>query len=133
MSHVTHLAPAIRKVYVLISGWTFSAGETSAALAKEHGAGKVILVGEPLGDRLRLWGEGRDMTLPNSHLKLHYATGLHDYSHPCWGQEGCFWTTLFFPMHLRTLAPDVPLQYTFADYRALRDPVLEYVLRDSGG
>lgn len=130
MSRLGRLAPGIRRVYVLISGWTFSAGETSAALAKEHGGDKVVLVGEPLGDRMRFWGEGRDMTLPNSRLKLHYATGLHDYTHPCRGQEGCFWTTFFFPMHVRTLAPDVLLPYTFADYRALRDPVLEYVLRE---
>jgi hypothetical protein len=132
MSRITRLAPTIERVYILISGWTFSAGETSAALAKEHGEGKVTLVGEPLGDRMRLWGEGRDMTLPNSQLKLHYATGLHDYSHPCWGQEGCFWTTHFFPMHVKTLAPDVPVPYTFADYLALRDPALGYVLQQSG-
>ncbi len=132
MSRITRLAPTIERVYILISGWTFSAGETSAALAKEHGAGKVTLVGEPLGDRMRLWGEGRNMTLPNSQLELHYATGLHDYSNPCWGQEGCFWTTHFFPMHVKTLAPDVPVPYTFADYRALRDPALDYVLQQSG-
>lgn len=52
----------------------------------------------------------------------------HDYSQPCWGQEGCFWTTFFIPLHLKTLAPDVVVPYTFADYRALRDPVMEYVL-----
>jgi hypothetical protein len=128
MSHVTQLAPSIEHVYVLTSGWTFSAGETSAALAKEHGGGRVTIVGEALGDRLRLWGEGRNMTLPNSKIVLHYATGLHDYSKPCWGEPGCFWTTMFFPMHLQTLAPDVPIPYTFADYRASRDPVLDYVL-----
>ena len=128
MSRLANLAPSVQRIYVLISGWTFSAGETSAALAKEHGQGKVILVGEPLGDRMRFWGEGRDMVLPNSQLKLHYATGLHDYSQPCWGQEGCFWTTFFIPMHVKTLAPDVVVPYTFADYRALRDPVMDYVL-----
>jgi hypothetical protein len=46
------------------------------------------------------------------------GTGLHDYSQPCWGQAGCSWT----------LAPEVVVPYTFADYRALRDPALEYVL-----
>jgi hypothetical protein len=81
---------------------------------------------------MRFWGEGRDLTLPNSGLVVHYATGMHDYSRPCWGQPRCFWTTMFFPMHVKTLAPDVTISYTFADYRALRDPVLDYVLHAAG-
>ena len=129
MSRVTRLAPSIERVYVLTSAWTFSAGETSVALAKEHGGGKVTIVGEPVGDRLRFWGEGRDMTLPNSGVTLHFATGLHDYARPCWGEPGCFWVMYFFPMHLKTIAPDVTIPYSFADYRALRDPVLDYVLQ----
>jgi hypothetical protein len=128
MSKVTQLAPTIERVYILTSGWTFSAGETSVALAKEHGGAKVTIVGEPLGDRLRLWAEGRNMTLPNSKLVLHYATGLHDYTRPCRGEPGCFWPTYFFPMHVTSVAPDIPIPYTFADYRALHDPVLTYVL-----
>jgi hypothetical protein len=132
VSAITGLAPSIEHVYVLISGWTFSAGETSVALAKEHGGDKVTLVGEPLGDRMRFWGEGSNLTLPNSGLVVHYATGMHDYSRPCRGQPSCFWTTMFFPMHVKTLAPDVTIPYTFADYRALRDPVLDYVLHAAG-
>ena len=132
MSAITALTPSIAHVYVLISGWTFSAGETSVALAKEHGGDKVTLVGEPLGDRMRFWGEGSNLTLPNSGLVVHYATGMHDYSRPCRGQPSCFWTTMFFPMHVKTLVPDVTIPYTFADYRALRDPVLDYVLHAAG-
>ena len=129
MSHVTGLAPSIERVYVLTSAWTFSAGETDAALAREHGGGKVTILGEPVGDRLRFWGEGRDMTLPNSRLTLHFATGLHDYGRPCWGEGGCFWVMYFYPMHLKTVAPDVTIPYTFQDYVALRDPVLSYALQ----
>jgi hypothetical protein len=128
MSRITTLAPSIERVYILTSAWTFSAAETSVALAKEHGGSKVTLVGELLGDRLVLWGEGGSMELPNSGIRLRYATGLHDYTRPCWGETGCFWVTLFYPMHVRSLAPDVKIPYTFADYRALRDPVLEFVL-----
>ena len=131
MSHLTRLAPSIERVYVLTSAWTFSAGESSVALAKEHGGGRVTIVGEPVGDRLRFWGEGRDMTLPNSGIVLHYATGLHDYARPCWGEPGCFWVMYFFPMHLESIAPDVTIPYTFADYLALRDPMLCYVLQAS--
>lgn len=128
MSHVTTLAPSIRRIYVVTSGWTFSAGITSVAFLKDHGGDKVMIVGEPIGDRLRFWSEGGTMTLPNSQIHVNYATGMHDYMHPCWGQSGCFWPTFFFPTHVKSLAPDVMIPYTFADYRALRDPVMDYLL-----
>ncbi len=128
MSHLTTLSPTIKHVYVLTSAWTFSAGITSAALAKAHGGDKVTVVGEPVGDGLRFWAEGRDMTLPNSQIQVHYATGMHDYRKPCWGRRGCFWLMALYPMHVTSLAPDVRIPYSFADYRALRDPVMEYVL-----
>ena len=129
MSHITTLAPTIRHVYVLTSAWTFSAGITSVALAKQHGGGKVTIVGEAVGDRLRFWAEGREMTLPNSQSLVHYATGMHDYSESCWGERGCFWLMALYPMQVKTLQPDVVIPYSFADYRALRDPLMDYVLR----
>ena len=131
MSHITTLAPSIKHVYVLTSAWTFSAGISSAALAKEHGGEKVTVVGEQVGDRLRFWGEGGTMTLPNSKIILRFANGLHDYTKSCLGERGCYWLMRLYPMHLRTLAPEAIVPYTFADYRALRDPVLDYVLRVS--
>lgn len=133
MSHITTLAPSIRHVYILTSAWTFSAGEISAALAKAHGGDKVTILGTAVGDRLRFWAEGQTMTLPNSQIMMHYATGLHDYTKSCWAERGCFWTMLFYPMHLKTLAPDMTIPYSFADYRALRDPVLDYVLHSARG
>lgn len=71
------------------------------------------------------------MTLPNSGITLRFATGLHDYTRSCLGERGCYWIMRLFPMHLRTLAPEVIVPYTYADYRALRDPVLDYVLQVS--
>lgn len=117
----------VERVYVLTSAWTFSAGEIGVALAKFHGGAKVTIVGELVGDRLRSWEEGNNMQLPNSGIDLHFATGLHDYTTPCWGQSGCFPTLWFFPMRVRTLEPNVPVPYTFADYLSLRDPMLDRV------
>jgi hypothetical protein len=42
---------------------------------------------------------------------------------------GCFWIMYFYPMQVPTLDPDIRDGYSFADYAALRDPVLERVLR----
>lgn len=123
-----HIADDVQHVYVLTSGWTFSAGIVSLALAKAHGGDKVRIVGEPVGDRIRFWGEGNDMVLPNSKLDIGFATGLHDYSKSCFGEPGCFWVMYYYPVRLTSFAPDVAVPYTFAAYAALRDPALERVL-----
>jgi hypothetical protein len=128
MTNLGNLTESIEHVYVLTSAWTFSAGNVGVALLKQHGGRKVTVIGETVGDRIRLWAEGGDMTLPNSKLDIGFATGLHDYTHPCWRECGCFWTLFFFPMHLATLAPDIEVPYTFGDYAALRDPLLDRAL-----
>jgi hypothetical protein len=112
---------------VLTSAWTFSAGNVGVALAKQHGGDKVRVVGEPVGDRIRIWAEGGNLWLPNSKLVLRYSTGLHDYSRSCRYEPGCFWVLYFFPMQVTSIEPDVRVDYTFGDYVALRDPVLERV------
>lgn len=128
MKNLTTLSRSIRHVYVLTSAWTFSAGDISLALAKQHGGDKVTTIGAPAGDRLQIWAEGRGMELPNSKLWAHYATGYEDYTNSCWGRHGCFWTVLFFPTHVKSFAPDVPVAYTFADYMNGRDPLLDKAL-----
>lgn len=125
MKNLTKLAGSVEHVYVLTSGWTFSAGIVSVALLKEHNGRKVTLIGEPVGDRIRLWAEGGSLKLPNSGLAIGFATGLHDYSKSCFGDHGCFWTMYLYPMHVQSLDPDIPLPYNFDDYVGLRDPVLE--------
>lgn len=127
MKRITVLSPAIQRVYVLTSAWTFSAGDISVALVKTHGGPKATTLGEGAGDRVQIWAEGRGMELPNSKLWVHYATGYEDYSKPCWGKRGCFWTVLFFPTHVTSFEPDVHVGYTFDDYVHSRDPLLEKV------
>jgi hypothetical protein len=124
MKQLTKLSESIEHVYVLTSAWTFSAGNDSLALLKEHGAKKVTVLGEPVGDRIRLWGEGGSLTLPNSGLVIRFATGLHDYSQSCFGERSCFWVMYFYPMHVQSLAPDILVPYNFDDYVGLRDPAL---------
>lgn len=125
MQDITTLADTIERVDVLTSAWTFSAGNVGVALAKQHGSDKVRVVGEPVGDRIRMWAEGGNLWLPNSKLALRYSTGLHDYSRSCHAEPGCFWVLYFFPTQVASLEPDVPADYTFGDYMALRDPLLD--------
>ncbi len=128
MKCITTLSAATQRVYVLTSAWTFSAGNASLALVKEHGGNKVTVIGEAAGDRVRIWAEGGSLELPNSKIRVSYATGLHDYSRSCWGERGCFWVMYFFPMHVESFEPDVKVPYTFHHYITLRDPMLEKAL-----
>ena len=128
MKRLATLTDSIEHVYVLTSAWTFSAGNASLALVKEHGGNKVTVIGEAAGDRVRIWAEGGSFELPNSKLRVGYATGLHDYSKSCRGERGCFWVMYFFPMQVQSFEPDVPVPYTFDDYLTLRDPMLEKAL-----
>lgn len=47
------------------------------------------------------------------------------HSRSCRGEPGCFWVLYFFPMQVASLEPDLRVDYTFDDYMALRDPMLE--------
>jgi len=128
MKDLVTLAPSIRHVYVLTSAWTFSAGNVSLALLKTHGAGKVTVIGEPVGDRVRIYAEGGTLTLPNSKIAMGFATGLHDYRHSCAGEPDCFWIMRFFPTQVESFAPDVPVAYRYEDYAQRRDPLLDAAL-----
>lgn len=128
MSSLAHLTDSIKRLYIFTSAWTFSAGEVSVALAKQHGADKAVIVGEPVGDRMRFWAEGGAMCLPNSQICMSFATGLHDYIKGCEGEPRCFVMLRVFPVKVTTLAPDVPVAYEFADYVKRRDPLLDRVM-----
>lgn len=115
-------------IYVFTSPWTFSAAINAVAALKSAGGDQVIIVGEPVGDRLDFWAEGGTFNLPNAFVQVHYASGRHVYDGPCRNQETCFWLNERYPVRVRTLEPDIAAPLTFAAYRAFRDPAMEAVL-----
>lgn len=116
------------RIYVLISGNTFSAGIVSTALVKQESGGRAVIVGEPVGDRLRWWSEGHNVCLPYSGYCLHVSTGLWDLVHGCSGEPGCYGDR--FGIRVADLDPDLPVPMTIADWRAGRDPLLEAIEKD---
>ncbi|MGA7515153.1 MAG: hypothetical protein WBW46_19805 [Candidatus Sulfotelmatobacter sp.] len=120
-----HLISASGHIYLLTSGMTFSAGITTTALIKHSGGDRVIILGEPVGDRLAFFAEGRRGCLPNYPLCLHYETGKHDYGHSCTNLDTCFWLNWLLPLRVKTLQPDEIITMTFDDWRQGRDPVFE--------
>ena len=125
-SRLPQMSPTAR-IYVLTSGYTFSAAITTTAFIKQAGCERVTIVGEPVGDRLTFWAEGGRFVLPNVQVGVSYAAGKHDYVHACWNVLECFWVNYLYPVRVDTLRPDIAAPLTFADYRALRDPALDAV------
>lgn len=117
-------------IYVFTSPWTFSAAITTAAALETAGGDQVVIVGEPVGDRLDFWAEGGTFNLPNAFLQVHYASGRHIYDGPCRDPATCFWLNERYPVRVRSLEPDIAAPLTFAAYRALRDPALDATLAD---
>lgn len=115
-------------IYVFASSWTFSAAITTVAALKSAGGDQVVLVGEPVGDRLDFWAEGGTFNLPNAFIQVHYASGRHVYDGECRDRATCFWLLDRYPVRVRTLAPDIAAPLTFDAYRARRDPALDAVL-----
>lgn len=118
------------KVYILTDHGTFSAALVTAARAKYFAGDRAVILGERLGDSLQFWAEaGSPIILPNSKIRVFFATGYHDWERGCgWSDAGrCFWLNVPFQVPAGDLAPRKPMAWKFADYREGRDTVLEAV------
>jgi len=119
------LIPPAGKIVVLTGPATFSAGISTAAFVKHAAPGRVVILGEPVGDRLQFFSEGGFACLPNYPLCVAYETGKHDYQHACNDWNDCFWLNYFFQFRVESLDPDEVIPFSFKDWRAGVDPVLE--------
>ncbi len=117
-------------IYVVTSGGTFSYGIGAAAMFRYYGNGKVLIVGEPVGDRLRFWANGgTTFRLPNSGITMRAWSSLEDYENGCWDWMNCFWFSPTFRRRgIESLRVDVPIEQSFDDYVAGRDSVLTTIL-----
>ena len=116
------------RIFVITSGRTFSAGISSVGYLKQAGGAAVTIVGKPVGDELDFWAEGTGVMLPNSGIRIGYATERHNYQTGCPGPE-CHGAIRRNPIAVRTLAPDLSPAFTWADFAAGRDPYLDAILK----
>ncbi|MFI4975254.1 MAG: hypothetical protein ACHP84_12005 [Caulobacterales bacterium] len=98
-------------LFVLVGPATFSAAMSNSAHFRQRTA--AILVGETIGERPNSYQERRELTLPNSHLVVSYSTRLYQFAPGDPTNE---------------IRPDVPIETGWADYKAGRDPVLQWVI-----
>ena len=105
--------PAINqkgRLFIAVGRQTFSAAMVNAIdFRKETNA---ILVGEPIGERPNSYSENDEMTLPNSKLVVSYSTRYYK----------------FVDEDVPAVLPDVHIEQTWADFRAGRDGVIDWVL-----
>ena len=105
--------PAINqegRLFVVIGRATFSAAMVNAIdFRKDTNA---ILVGEPIGERPNSYSENDEMTLPNSRLVVSYSTRYYK----------------FLDEDVPAVEPDVRIDPTWADFRAGRDAVMDWIL-----
>ena len=123
--------PADGRVFILTGGNTFSAAISIVSRLKYFSGSRGIQLGEPMGDRGQMWGEGDVAILPNSKIAVRYATAYHDWENGCRLTQitYCFLPNYIYGAAPGSLVPQVDVSLTFADYAAKRDPVMDEVLK----
>lgn len=103
------------RLVLLIGRLTFSAAATFAT--ELEATTGVWFAGEDMGGSPNLYGDARSTDLANSGQEVYIASRYHQISTPDDARI--------------TIEPDLPVPYTFDDYQAGRDPVLDTVLLEA--
>jgi hypothetical protein len=97
-------------LFVITGPGTFSAATVNALDLRNEA--NAILVGGPTGMRPNHYGEVAEFRLPNSGLRVSYATQYHRFASDADS----------------AVIPDKYLEPTWAEFHAGRDPVMEWIL-----
>jgi hypothetical protein len=98
-------------LYVLVGARTFSAAMNNAAQFQDDT--EAVLVGQTIGERPNSYQESRQFRLPNSHLVVRVSTRYYR----------------FRTRGENAVRPDKEIIPPWADAKAGRDPVLDWVLK----
>jgi hypothetical protein len=103
------------KFFVILGARTFSACQN---LVNElHTYTNAIFIGEPTGENINFYGDNRHIELPKTKVPVRLSFA--------WWQDKPQWENDDW------LAPNLPVEMSFDDYRSNRDPVLDVALRFS--
>ncbi len=96
-------------LFVIIGRQTFSSAILNAIDLKKKT--EAILVGEPTGGKPNHYGEIRSLKLPNTKMVVTYSTKYFTHAKE----------------DTPSLMPDIPVEFSFQDYKKKRDPFLQAV------
>jgi hypothetical protein len=132
------------RFYVLTSRRTLSAAIASIAYLKQAGSHRVVIIGEPVGDRLMFFSDGRAVQLPHSGRFFLTATARMDYRDGCRKYDDCFQgvaqpgrptaplpagiaSTDRMPISIDSLEPDIDAPWTIESWLKGTDPMMQAV------
>lgn len=124
------LASATGTVFVLTDPGTFSAGIYTAFYPKSADPARTRIVGGLVGDRERFFAETNGpVRLPFAGFTIGTSLAKHDLGAGCLAADCFFGGAGLAQLDLAvgSFDPDVPIETTFADYRAGIDPVMAWV------
>jgi hypothetical protein len=121
------------KIYVIVGPNSFSAAIVFAALLKQYGGDRTVILGEPMGDHPRFWAESSDLfMLPNSGYRISYATGYHDWAKGCADtHQYCFTPNHRYEADIGNLDLDIAVAPSYKEYAAGRDVVMERIMQEA--
>lgn len=118
------------KIFILTSANTFSAAVITAARLKYFAGSNGQIIGSSMGDNPQFWAEaaGR-IVLPNSGIRIGYATGYHDWQHGCSLREiyVCYLPNYIMGVAAGDIEPAIRVSWSFADYLAGHDTLLDRI------
>ena len=117
-----------RKIYLITSPMTFSAGLVTAARVKYFAKDKAVVVGEEVGDNLVFWAEGDYYKTPNFKIGIQDSKYKHDWKDDSFSLGKTFWVNKFYGVPAKDLKVDKKIELSYEDYLNEKDPILEWII-----
>jgi hypothetical protein len=116
-------------LWILTGNATFSAAIITAARAKHFLTYRAHIVGEAVGDHEPFWTDGGPpLILRNARIAVGHAYFKQDWAKGCYDPSECNPLQFLYGVAAGDLTPEVQVGWSFADYAAGRDTVLEKAL-----
>lgn len=115
------------RIFVITGKATFSAAICTAARLIHFSNGRAIVVGEHAGDNLQFWSDGKTFSLPNSNISIRAVDAFQDFKDNRFIPFKTPWVSLFYGVAVDHINPDIPIAFTFVDYRNGIDRALEEI------
>jgi hypothetical protein len=129
----THALPDLLggkgNLWILTGNGTFSAAIITAARARHFLKGRSHIVGETVGDHEPFWTDGGPpLVLRHARIAIGHAYFKQDWAHGCYDPVACNPLQFLYGVAAGDLTPEVRIGWSFTDYAAGRDTVLERTL-----